>query len=426
MKDVNILINNGVNVQASLELLGDMEMYDETLNDFLDLVNEKMSKLEKFKAENDMPNYAIEVHALKSDARYLGFLQLGDLAYDSEMKSKAGDSAGVNANHPNIVAQVTNMVNIACQYLGRTVEGFGGGQVPAQPAPAQPAAVPAQPVEPQVQAQPVAAQPAPAPVQEQAQAQPQPQVQVQASPVAPAPVQPQMQAAPQMAQPQVMPQQPVVAPQPQPMPQPQVAAPVQPQPMMTQPAMPGANQVYDLMTGQMISDPNAAPVQPQPMYTQPVQPQAMDPMSQALYQQAQASEHQMPSNLAPKQGTILVVDDSNLVANFVKKIFNVRYDVVIANDGAKALELCQDDEFRKKIKACLLDLNMPNVDGYQVLEEFKQKGYFVRMPVAVISGVEDMESIDRVNNYPIIDILAKPFNDRDVKRVVEKCLAAYF
>ena len=138
------------------------------------------------------------------------------------------------------------------------------------------------------------------------------------------------------------------------------------------------------------------------------------------------ANHQMPGSLAPKQGTILVVDDSNLVANFVKKIFDTRYDVVIASDGAKAIELCQDADFRAKIKACLLDLNMPNVDGYAVLEHFKQEGYFVRMPVAVISGVEDMESIDKVNNYPIVDILAKPFNERDVQRVVEKCLATYF
>ena len=441
MKDVNILINNGVNVQASLELLGDMEMYDETLNDFLDLVNEKVAKLEKFKAENDMPNYAIEVHALKSDARYLGFLQLGDLAYDSEMKSKAGDTAGVEANHPNIIAQVTNMVNVACSYLGRTVEGFGSS------APAQTAAPVA---EPQVTPQPQVQTPVMQSPVEQAQvaqqvAQPQVVQSVVEPQVTPQPVQPvvaQVQAVPQIVEPQVQVQQPV---QPQSVPvqpvQPTVV-PVQTVQQVVQPQMQPSqvgqvNQVYDLMTGQMVSEgaPIGAQVQAAPLYN-PMQPQmqvqqptvqpTMDPMSQALYQQQQQASHQMPTNLAPKEGTILVVDDSNLVANFVKKIFNAKYDVVIANDGAKAIELCQNDEFRKKIKACLLDLNMPNVDGYQVLEDFKQKGYFVRMPVAVISGVEDLESIDRVNNYPIIDILAKPFNERDVQRVVEKCLAAYF
>ena len=421
MKDVNILINNGVNVQASLELLGDMEMYDETLNDFLDLVNEKVAKLEKYKAENDMPNYAIEVHALKSDARYLGFLQLGDLAYDSEMKSKAGDTAGVEANHPNVIAQVTNMVNIACSYLGRTVEGFGTPAaspqetVQAQTAPVQEPQQVVQTPQPVMQAQPVAS------------VQP-----VQQSQVAQPVVTPQPMVSPQVVQP-VQPQQVVQTPQPVMQAQPVASV----QPVQTPMAPTGqVNQVYDLMTGQMITEPvqPSANVVAPPLYT-PVQPQVaaqpqmqggMDPMSQALYQQQQQATHQMPTNLAPKEGTILVVDDSNLVANFVKKIFNARYDVVIANDGAKAIELCQDDEFRKKIKACLLDLNMPNVDGYQVLEDFKQKGYFVRMPVAVISGVEDLESIDRVNNYPIIDILAKPFNERDVQRVVEKCLAAYF
>ena len=69
---------------------------------------------------------------------------------------------------------------------------------------------------------------------------------------------------------------------------------------------------------------------------------------------------------------------------------------------------------------------MPNVDGFAVLEHFKQNGYFVKIPVAVESGVEDMGSIDKANLYPIVDVLAKPFNERDIQRVMEKCLATYF
>ena len=133
-----------------------------------------------------------------------------------------------------------------------------------------------------------------------------------------------------------------------------------------------------------------------------------------------------PAVPGQKEGTILIVDDSSLVANFVKKIFDSRYNVLTAEDGAKAIELLDQEDIRKEIKACLLDLNMPNVDGYAVLEHCKQNGYFVRMPVAVESGVEDMASIDRVNAYPIVDILSKPFNERDVQRVIEKCLATYF
>ncbi|MBR4178265.1 MAG: response regulator [Bacilli bacterium] len=412
MKDVNILINAGVNVQASLELLGDMEMYDETLSDFLDMVDEKKSKLEKFLADNDMPNYAIEIHALKSDARYLGFLELGDLAYDSEMKSKAGDSAGVNANHPTIMEKLQNMISIASTYLGRATAA------PAE-APAQVAAQPEATVAPQPVIQPQMQQP---------MSQPQQIVQPQQMPAQQI-VQPQMQQpmTQPMAQGYAMPQQPMMQSQMQQMTTPNMmnqgymSQPQLQQPMaqgygmpVTQPVQTEA--IYDLATGTIQQQPVSNPVMQQPM----------DPMSQALYNQQQTAQHQMPTNLMPKAGTILVVDDSNLVANFVKKIFDARYDVVIANDGAKAIELCADDAFRSKIKACLLDLNMPNVDGYQVLEDFYGKGYFVKMPIAVISGVEDMESIDKVNKYPIIDILAKPFNERDVQRVVEKCLAAYF
>ena len=73
MKDVNLLINNGVDVNASLELFGDIDTYNETLEDFLNTVDEKIGNMTKYKEESDMKNYAILVHSLKSDARYLGF-----------------------------------------------------------------------------------------------------------------------------------------------------------------------------------------------------------------------------------------------------------------------------------------------------------------------------------------------------------------
>ena len=69
MRDTNILTMNGVDVNKGLELLGDMTMYDSILNDFLDGYDERMKKIETYRLNNDMPNYAIEVHALKSDSR---------------------------------------------------------------------------------------------------------------------------------------------------------------------------------------------------------------------------------------------------------------------------------------------------------------------------------------------------------------------
>ena len=59
MKDVNILITNGVEVYSSLELFGDMETYNATLQDFLEAVDKKMADIKRFKEMADMANYAI-------------------------------------------------------------------------------------------------------------------------------------------------------------------------------------------------------------------------------------------------------------------------------------------------------------------------------------------------------------------------------
>ena len=91
MKDVNLLTSNGVDVEKSLELFGDMEVYDETLEEFLSGVNQKISDIRRYKEASDMANYAILVHSLKSDARYLGFTNLAELSYNHEMASKSNN-----------------------------------------------------------------------------------------------------------------------------------------------------------------------------------------------------------------------------------------------------------------------------------------------------------------------------------------------
>lgn len=364
MKDVNILTNNGVNVAQSLELFGDMEMYDETLQDFLNMIDAKLASLEKYKTTSDMANYAIEVHSLKSDARYLGFTSLADMSYDSELKSKAGDVMYVQENHPKIIEEAKRMISVAKQYLG---------MIPVQPATQPTAAAPAPVATPAPQAT-VAAQPA-APVEA-------PQA------VATAPVQTPVA----VAQPAVA-QAPVAAPVEQP-----VAATVEEKPTIEFfPAEPTI-QFFPADTPATVMQPTASA----------------------------ASAFTDPMSGGAKQGTLLIVDDSSLVSNFVKKIFENNYDVVSCFDGAEAIKYVDNEENRKNIKAVLLDLNMPNVDGFAVLEHFKQNGYFVKIPVAVESGVEDMSSIDRANQYPIVDVLSKPFNERDIQRVMEKCLATYF
>ena len=120
-----------------------------------------------------------------------------------------------------------------------------------------------------------------------------------------------------------------------------------------------------------------------------------------------------------KDKTILVVDDSTIISTFVQKIFNDTYNVLIANDGKEALNIIATND---NIVAMLLDLNMPNVNGFEVLDYFRNNGLFKRIPVSIITGEDSKENIDRAFQYPIADVLSKPFNERDIKRVVEKTL----
>lgn len=256
MKDINLLISNGVNVNKSLELFGDIETYNDTLDDFLSEVEGKLVRIKQCKEMSDMANYAILVHSLKSDAKYFGFDKLAELSYNHEMESKANNMYYITEHYDELMNEANRIVHLVKRYVGIENE-------------------------------------------------------------------------------------------------------------------------TEVLT------PQVSPV--------------------------------------TKDKKILVVDDSAIVRNFIEKIFNDEYEVLVANDGAEALGIIGSNI--DKIYAMLLDLNMPNVDGFQVLEYFNQKNLFRRIPVSIITGDSSKEVIDKAFTYPIVDMLQKPFNEVNVKNCVDKTIA---
>lgn len=123
-----------------------------------------------------------------------------------------------------------------------------------------------------------------------------------------------------------------------------------------------------------------------------------------------------------KEDAIIVVDDSNIIRNFVQKIFDGKYKVIALNDGQEAIGII-DNMPKEKILCVFLDLNMPGVDGFQVLDHFKATGLFEKVPVSIISGSGDTETVSRVFSYPIVDMLQKPFNEGKIRDITEKMLA---
>ena len=98
------------------------------------------------------------------------------------------------------------------------------------------------------------------------------------------------------------------------------------------------------------------------------------------------------------------------------------YNVASAKDGEEAIKIIKTNKDNDFIKTILLDLNMPKVDGFAVLEFMRQNDLFDKMPVSIISGDCTKETIDKAFTYNIVDMLGKPFNDKSVKEIVDKTI----
>ena len=116
---------------------------------------------------------------------------------------------------------------------------------------------------------------------------------------------------------------------------------------------------------------------------------------------------------------LLVVDDSSVITNFVDKIFNSEFKVIIAKDGIEAIEAVRNN-FDQEFVGMLLDLNMPRFNGFEVLETFNKNNLFNKIPVCILTGDDTKDSLDKVFKYPIVDVLNKPFSENDIKTSISK------
>ena len=115
--DENYLLENGVNYKKGIELLGDLETYNDMLSDWFKESQNKFEQLKLFKLRHDMPNYAIAVHALKSDSKYFGFDKLAELSYNHEMKSKENNQDYVLNNFHELELEFFRISNVVETYL---------------------------------------------------------------------------------------------------------------------------------------------------------------------------------------------------------------------------------------------------------------------------------------------------------------------
>ena len=107
-------------------------------------------------------------------------------------------------------------------------------------------------------------------------------------------------------------------------------------------------------------------------------------------------------------GSILVVDDNkNNTTLLQKRLQKIGNKVEVANDGIEAIEIVENLE---EIDLILLDIIMPKMNGYEVLEFLKKDKRYYEIPVIMLSSMDDLTSIYRCIELGADDYVTKPFD----------------
>lgn len=236
MEKIDLLVNNGVDVKSSLEFWGDLESYNENLKEFKDSLNEKLQSLEDYKNEKDCENYAILAHSMKSEAKYLGFMNEAEVFLAHELKGKENDINFIINNFEDLASTVNKITALLNKYFDEEIE----------------------------------------------------------------------------------------------------------------------------------------------------------------------------------KKIILIADDSNIILNFLEKNIHNEFNILKARNGNDAIDIIK----KNHLYAILLDLNMPALNGFDVLNYLKEQNLMDKIPVVIITGDDSEETIKKAFNYGVLDVLNKPFTEENIKRVL--------
>ena len=235
MEKVDLLVNNNVDVKASLEIWGDMDSYNENLLEFKNSLKEKLNNLKEYKDAKDCANYAILAHSMKSESKYLGFMKEAEVFLAHELKGKESDINYIENHFQELEDTVNKMIHLLDEYFSDNSKKI-----------------------------------------------------------------------------------------------------------------------------------------------------------------------------------ILIADDSNISLNFLEKNIHDEFNVLKAKTGNEAIDIIKSNN----LYAILLDLNMPSLNGFDVLNFLKKENLIDKIPIVIITGDDTEETIKKAFSYGVLDVLNKPFTEENIERVL--------
>ena len=114
---------------------------------------------------------------------------------------------------------------------------------------------------------------------------------------------------------------------------------------------------------------------------------------------------------------VLLADDNEATCTLITALLQREFTVDIANDGYEAIEKLKSRQYA----AILLDLLMPVIDGFAVLEHLQRENPETLARVLVVTAALAPREIDRVLAYPVRALIAKPFEVDALQAAVREC-----
>lgn len=116
---------------------------------------------------------------------------------------------------------------------------------------------------------------------------------------------------------------------------------------------------------------------------------------------------------------ILIVDDKSSISDLLTKFLRSKYEVEVRSDGMEALVWLQEGNIPDLI---LTDLQMPNMDGLELIQKVKASGYFADVPMIVLSSKDSSNDRIQCLKAGAEDYIMKPFNPEELLIRIEKVL----
>ena len=112
---------------------------------------------------------------------------------------------------------------------------------------------------------------------------------------------------------------------------------------------------------------------------------------------------------------VLIVDDDEMIRDFLGIFLQENFDIRKAGNGQEAYNILKESNFTEPPDVVILDINMPVMNGIELLQELRSKKCMI--PVIVISGLPEYQ----IENLNVFDVMSKPI---DLKRLESNIYAA--